>query len=282
MNAIEEERDIVSALTNRLSRPPSSAAKSETKNNPPYRYGILSERKYLVIPRRFGPPLIELPRHKCVSNHPVPWLPSHRRRTRRRRHLIDNEKLRRQVKDVEADEVWSFIAKKEKRVGVDDDLTFGDSYAFVAIERNSRLVLNVTLGKRDQLTANVFLEGVRDAIAPGRFQMTTDGFAPYKHGVPDTFGERVDFAQLIKVYKAAPEGERRYSPAEAASMEVVPVCGNPDFDRICTSIVGAFQLEPSDGASPLHPPHKRIQQKAGESLGGGSTVVYVLQLLPGA
>jgi IS1 family transposase len=146
------------------------------------------------------------------------------------------------VKDVEADEVWSFIAKKEKRVGIDDDPTFGDSYAFVAIERNSKLVLNVTLGKRDQLTTNVFLEGVRDAIAPGRFQMTTDGFAPYKHGVPDTFGERVDFAQLIKAYKAAPEGERRYSPAEVASMEVVPVCGNPDYDRICTSIVERSNL----------------------------------------
>lgn len=33
------------------------------------------------------------------------------------------------------------------------------------------------------------------------------------------------------------EGERRYSPAEVVSMEVVPVVGHPDPARICTSHV---------------------------------------------
>jgi hypothetical protein len=47
----------------------------------------------------------------------------------------------------------------------------------------------------------------------------------------------VDFGQLIKVYRAPAEGEARYSPAEVASTEVVPVMGNPDPARICTSIV---------------------------------------------
>ncbi len=42
---------------------------------------------------------------------------------------------------------------------------------------------------------------------------------------------------LIKVYRAASEGEGRYSPAEVQSTEVVPVMGQPDPDRICTSIV---------------------------------------------
>jgi hypothetical protein len=45
----------------------------------------------------------------------------------------------------------------------------------------------------------------------------------------------VDFAQLIKVYRASTEGEGRYSPAEVVSMEVVPVVGTPDPKRICTS-----------------------------------------------
>ena len=50
-------------------------------------------------------------------------------------------------------------------------------------------------------------------------------------------GGRVDFARLIKVYRATPEGERRYSPAEVVSTEVVPVIGQPDPARICTSHV---------------------------------------------
>jgi hypothetical protein len=55
--------------------------------------------------------------------------------------------------------------------------------------------------------------------------------------ISDTLADRVDFAQLIKVYRAGTEGEGRYSPAEISDTEVVPVLGNPDPARICTSIV---------------------------------------------
>jgi transposase-like protein/IS1 family transposase len=148
-----------------------------------------------------------------------------------------------EVRDVECDEVWSFLGKKEKRVRVDDDQNLGDCYTFVAIERNTKLVLNIAMGKRDQLTTNSFIEGLRDAIAAGTsFQITTDGFAPYKTSIPDTFGDYVDYAMLIKVYKTNPESERKYSPAEVASTEVVPVCGNPDPKRICTSIIERSNL----------------------------------------
>jgi hypothetical protein len=37
------------------------------------------------------------------------------------------------VKDVQADEIWSFIQKKEKQCGPDDNPNFGDAYCFVAI-----------------------------------------------------------------------------------------------------------------------------------------------------
>ena len=146
------------------------------------------------------------------------------------------------VKDVEVDELWAYIGKKEKRVSLEDDQNLGDCYTFVAIERSSKLVLNIAMGKRDQITTNSFIEGLRDAVAPGRFQITSDGFAPYKTSIPDTFGSRVDFAMLIKVYRATPEGERKYSPAEVSSVEVVPVSGNPDPKRICTSIIERSNL----------------------------------------
>jgi transposase-like protein/IS1 family transposase len=147
------------------------------------------------------------------------------------------------VRDVECDEVWSFIGKKEKRVRPEDDQNLGDCYTFVAIERNTKLVLNIAMGKRDQITTNTFIEGLRDAIKPGTsFQITTDGFAPYRTSIPDTFGDYIDYAMLIKVYRAVADGERKYSPAEVQSVEVVPVCGNPDPDRICTSIIERSNL----------------------------------------
>jgi IS1 family transposase len=146
------------------------------------------------------------------------------------------------VRDVEADEVWSFIGKKEKRVRPEDDQNLGDCYTFVAIERHTKLVLNIAMGKRDQATTDIFIEGLRHATARGRFQITTDGFGPYKSAIVNTLHDRCDFAQLIKVYRATPEGERRYSPAEVQSVEVVPVMGQPDPERICTSIVERSNL----------------------------------------
>jgi len=154
------------------------------------------------------------------------------------------EKIRNvEVRDVECDELWAFIGKKQKRVRPEDDQNLGDNYTFVAIERHTKLVLNIALGKRDQRTTNAFVEGLRQATARSAFQITTDGFAPYRSAITTTLHDRLTgFAQLIKVYRAASEGEGRYSPAEVASVEVVPVFGNPDPERICTSIVERSNL----------------------------------------
>ena len=154
------------------------------------------------------------------------------------------EKIRNvEVRDVECDELWAFIGKKQKRVRPEDDQNLGDAYTFVAIERHTKLVLNVALGKRDQHTTNAFVEGIRHATSRGQFQITTDGFAPYRYAITTTLHDRLTgFAQLIKVYRAASEGEGRYSPAEVASTEVVPVMGQPDPERICTSIVERSNL----------------------------------------
>ena len=90
------------------------------------------------------------------------------------------------VRDVECDEIWGFIGKKEghKRPEKTNDETIGDAYTFVAIERHSKLVLNFALGRRNQATTDIFIEGLRAATAPHRFQVTTDGFAalPFRDG----------------------------------------------------------------------------------------------------
>jgi hypothetical protein len=89
--------------------------------------------------------------------------------------------------------------------------SIGDAHTFVAIERNSKLVLNFALGRRDIATTQMFIEGLRDAVAPGMFQISTDGFQPYIGSHRRHAWDRVDFAQIIKTY-ASPdaEGQRRY------------------------------------------------------------------------
>jgi IS1 family transposase len=143
------------------------------------------------------------------------------------------------VRDVECDEIWGYVQKKEGHKAPEEafDESIGDAYTFVAIERNTKLVLNFALGRRNKATTDIFIEGLRHATASKHFQITTDGFKPYVAAIADTLGDRVDFAQLIKVYGSPAEGEGRYSPAEVIDTEVVPVIGTPDPARICTSII---------------------------------------------
>jgi len=83
--------------------------------------------------------------------------------------------------DVECDEAWGYVGKKEghKTSEEANNEGLGDTYCFVAIDRKTKLVINFALGKRNQTTTDVFIERLRDALAPGhRFQITTDGSNP--------------------------------------------------------------------------------------------------------
>jgi len=104
-----------------------------------------------------------------------------------------------------------------------------------AVERNTKLVVAWHFGKRSQTDADLFCERLRDATT-GHFQISTDGFAPYKQAVPVLLGGRVGFGMLIKIFGEAPEDEqRKYSPATIKAIRKEKVSGNPDSKRICTS-----------------------------------------------
>jgi IS1 family transposase len=116
----------------------------------------------------------------------------------------------------------------------------GDSWTFIGIDRNTKLVVAHKVGQRDSATCCEFLKQV-DKATTGRFQVSTDGLAAYTNNVPFVLGNRGDFAQLIKVYSSTQE-TTRYSPASIISAERVPQFGNPDWDRICTSHIERLNL----------------------------------------
>jgi IS1 family transposase len=143
------------------------------------------------------------------------------------------------VKDLQCDEIWGFVFKKEAHKWPSEakNESIGDAYTFVALDPNTKLVLNFALGRRNQATTDAFIEGVRAATAASRFQISTDGFQPYKSAIDNTLADRVDYAQMIKVYAAEREGEARYSPPRVVDTVTVPILGDPDPQRICTSHV---------------------------------------------
>lgn len=141
------------------------------------------------------------------------------------------------VKDVQCDELWAYVQMKEKtktRKALTTE-KLGDAYCFVALERSTKLVLSWHLGRRSAGDTNIFI-GKLDHATEGEFQITTDGFAPYRDAIGFTLGGRTDFAQLVKVYGETPD-EHRYSPAKVLGTIAEPQHGRPDRDRVCTSHV---------------------------------------------
>ena len=148
-----------------------------------------------------------------------------------------------EVKDVQLDEIWSFVAMKEKtRVARGKSpVDFGDSWTFIGIERETKLILAHQVGQRDSDTCWAFLMKMKAAIGTGRFQITTDGLKAYTNNVPFAFQSQVDFAQLIKIYSSTQE-TTRYSPATITNIEKLPIFGEPEEDKICTSHIERFNL----------------------------------------
>ena len=71
-----------------------------------------------------------------------------------------------------------------------------------------------------------------------RVQLTSDGHKAYLNAVEETFGADVDYAQLVKIYGASPDGGKgRYSPAECTGAIKYRVEGNPDVKHVSTSYV---------------------------------------------
>lgn len=139
------------------------------------------------------------------------------------------------VKDVEVDEIWGYVGKKEGHKSDDDGEEVGDVYCFIGMERSPKLILAHHLGKRTAKATDAFIGKLAYATSKDRYQLTSDGFSPYLSAVKLILRDRVDFAQLIKVYGAPRDGEQRYSPAKVVDSVPVEIMGRPVADKICTS-----------------------------------------------
>jgi transposase-like protein len=70
-------------------------------------------------------------------------------------------------KDIEVDELWSFVGKKQRHVRLDDDPgKVGDFYTFVAIDSETKLVPTYKVGKRDLATAQAFIGDLASRALP--------------------------------------------------------------------------------------------------------------------
>lgn len=144
---------------------------------------------------------------------------------------------------IQCDEVWSFVHCKAKNIqnAKSRDFGIGDCWNWTAIDPDSKLLITYHIGLRTPTDARIFMLDLAGRVnsAP---QLTTDGLGFYIDAVRNAFGDDVDFAQLIKVFKTPSPDHSRYSPGECIGCEKKRIQGNPDFKDVSTSIVERSNL----------------------------------------
>ena len=140
-------------------------------------------------------------------------------------------------KRIQVDEIWSFTYAKQKNVKTAKAAPEAacDTWTWTAIDADTKLIASYLVGGRDGEYAMWFMEDLRNRLA-NRVQLTSDGHRAYLKAFEGAFGADVDYAQLVKLYGASPEGPtRRYSPAECTGAKKVSIEGAPDPKHISTS-----------------------------------------------
>ena len=137
---------------------------------------------------------------------------------------------------IQCDDVWAFVGCKQKNVTPEkaQASVCGDVWTWTAIDAETKLIPCWLIGQRDAIAARDFIEDLAGRLA-NRVQLTTDGHKPYLTAVDRAFGEEIDYAQLVKIYGADVEGQKRYSPAQCIGTRVMPMVGDPDPAHISTS-----------------------------------------------
>jgi IS1 family transposase len=99
-----------------------------------------------------------------------------------------------ETREIQMDEAWSFVAKKEKRCDEDDpaDRFRGDCWDHVAFDPEHRLVLSVVPGERTAESVEELVGDVRGRLE-GRIPrlITTDEYSAYEGAILEAFGEEV-------------------------------------------------------------------------------------------
>ena len=163
---------------------------------------------------------------------------------------------------IEVDEIWCYVGKKQRHVSETDDLSgVGDFWTYVSMDAETRLVPAFKVGKRDAATTQAFIDDLASRLE-NRVQINSDGLRLYVEAIENRFGADVDYAQIVKSYKAEPVGPGRYSHhrwsrrARRASW----AAGH----EFCLNILrGAPEPQYAALHAPVHPPDQCFQQPQG-------------------
>jgi transposase-like protein/IS1 family transposase len=154
------------------------------------------------------------------------------------------------------DEQWTFVAKKQARLTVDERAEahdMGDVYIWTCIDQETKLMPSHMIGKRSADNARRFMldvslrlktprphESDDHAFQKGKYrqivQISTDGFAAYPEAVDLAFGPYAKYGTIVKDYRNA---SMQYTPSEMVGTKRTAHQGirEDEIRTICTSHV---------------------------------------------
>ena len=135
------------------------------------------------------------------------------------------------LRHVECDEIWTFVAKKQARLTIDERAErsdIGDVFLWTAIDQDTKLIPTFLVGKRSgdnarrmmmDLASRLVFPSVVDSDARDFraaqyrpiVRLSVDGFAAYPEAVDLAFGPYAKLGVIIKDYRNA---TMPYTPSE--------------------------------------------------------------------
>ena len=150
--------------------------------------------------------------------------------------LMDAKMVNLPCQRLELDEIWGFVGKKERSVRMGDSPEVGSVWTWCAIDADTKLVPAFMVGQRSTQAATAFAQDLAGRMR-NRVQLSTDGYHGYAEAIRRSFGQNVDYGQIVKIYGAYAFGERRYSTSGVLESTKSVMTGAPTHDLISTSYV---------------------------------------------
>lgn len=158
--------------------------------------------------------------------------------------LMDRKIRNLKIESCQCDEIYSFVHCKEGNNKA-HRLDWGEQYTFLAVDRQSKLIISYHTAKREPGDADIFMADLNRRINKD-CQLTTDGFKGYVPAVRGTFGAQSNFAQETKVYAMRMPMPKRMrhelKPQGVLEVRIRVRSGNPDRALISTSHVERTNL----------------------------------------
>jgi len=132
--------------------------------------------------------------------------------------------------EVQIDEFWSFVFKKEKNLTPIEKISecVGDFWTFTAIHPTSKLVFAHLSGKRITENAIKFLHTIKKRLKSTAFYLTTDGNEMYINAMNSVFGNLKNGTMMFPADLCYAQVVKEFEKNKCTGIRKKIILGTPD------------------------------------------------------